>query len=69
VFKRQHDSYLAVEQHFIIHISALANGDLAALRCAPSSDLGSCLQLGLEGESFGESLMDQNGSGKDGLMK
>ena len=69
MFERQDDSYLAVELHFLIHITALADGDLAALRCAPFSDLRSCFQLSLEGGSFGDSLMEQNGSEKDGLMK
>lgn len=67
-FKRQDDSYLAVEQHFLIHISALVDGDLTASSCAPSSERGRCFQQSLEGESFGKSLMEQHRSKKDRLM-
>lgn len=67
VLEREDDSHLAGQQHFFIHISALPDGDLMALRWDSSSDLGRCFQLSLEEGFYGKSLMEQNSSEKDGL--
>lgn len=56
--EREDDSHLAGEQHFLIHISALPDGDIRALRCDSSSDLGRCFQLSLGEGSYEKSLME-----------